>query len=225
MIPLLVKFPTRERPERFAAALDLLIAGCWHPDRVHFLFTLDRNDPAALTNERIIQLRCWNVVPCSVVIGASASKIDAVNRDIPGFEYDWRTILVASDDMLARDAWDVWAHDAMRHYYPDGDGCVWFSDGHQHHICTIPCMGRTYYDRFGYIYNPIYRSVFADDEQTHQATAMGRMTRLDHVLMEHDHPAWNNAIRPDELYRRNESSATWAMDERTYHIRRKAGFP
>lgn len=225
MIDLLVKFPTRERPDRFRLALSLLTIGCRHADRVHYLFSLDEDDPMLTANAKVIAASGIASERYTVVVGRSAGKIHAVNRDIATFSKEWRSVLVASDDMHATDAWDVWACSAMREFHPDGDGMVWFFDGHQQDICTIPLLGRAYYDRHGYIYNPIYRSVFADDEQTHQAKALGRLTVLEHVIMRHDHPAWNSGLKPDDLYRRNETKAIWDADHATYKDRLAAGFP
>lgn len=227
MIPLLVKFPTRQRPDRFRTALELLVKHAARPQDIHFLFTLDNNDPLIEQVEAaLVETAAKGVaINCTVIHGESTGKINAVNRDLPEFDLPWKTVIVASDDMHATPAWDRWAIDAMAHYYPDGDGYVWFGDGFQKDICTVPLMGRAEYDRLGYIYNPLYQSVFADDEQTHAAFARGKMTKIDHVLFRHDHPAWNNALKPDALYRRNEAPAVWAHDEAIYRQRKAAGFP
>lgn len=225
MIPLLVKFPTRQRPDRFRTALELLVNNAARPQDIHFLFTFDDNDPQYVANRNIAHELCNGVVRWSFPGGNSTSKINAVNRDLPEFDLAWKTVIVASDDMHATPAWDRWAIDAMDHYYPDGDGYVWFGDGFQKDICTVPLMGRSEYDRLGYIYNPLYQSVFADDEQTLAAFARGKMTKIDHVLFRHDHPAWNNALKPDALYKRNEAPAVWAHDEAIYRQRKAAGFP
>lgn len=227
MIPLLVKFPTRQRPDRFRHALELLVNNAARPQDIHFLFTLDNNDPMIEQVEvALVETVAKGVaINCTVMHGTGTSKIHAVNRDMPEFPLPWQTVVVASDDMHATPKWDHWVIEAMAHYYPNGDGCIWFADGFQKDICTIPCMGRAYFDRFGYIYNPAYQSVFVDDEQTHVGFKLGKMTKLDHVLFKHDHPAWNNALKPDALYQRNEAPAVWAADEKTYRARHAAGFP
>lgn len=226
MIPLLVKMPTRQRPDRFRYALNLLVKNMALPGDVHFLFTLDRNDPTGAELMTIINQLCAGTrAGYTIVEGDSTGKINAVNRDLPEFDKPWQSVIVASDDMHATPAWDRWATSAMAEYYPDGDGYVWFGDGFQKDICTIPLMGRTEYDRLGYIYNPVYQSVFADDEQTHAAFARGKLTKIDHVLFRHDHPAWNSSLKPDALYQRNEAPAVWKHDETIYRARHAAGFP
>jgi hypothetical protein len=225
MIEVLVKFPTRERPGSFAKALGLLVSEARHSSRIHYLFTLDENDPSLWHNQEVISRAGIAKENYTVVVGRSKGKIDAVNRDLSAFDKQWRTVLVASDDMHATQWWDVWVMQAMAQFYPATDGCLWFSDGFQHDICTIPCIGKAMYDALGYIYNPIYQSVFADDEQTHRAIKDGKITRLDNILMRHDHPAWNSSLKPDALYRRNETREIWDKDEATYRERLNAGFP
>ena len=227
MIPLLVKFPTRSRPERFRYALELLVKHAVRPKDLHFLFTLDNDDPHIAEVERAIVETAASgpAIHCTVMHGTSTGKIHAVNRDLPEFTLPWQTVVVASDDMHATPAWDQWIIEAMAKFYPDGDGCLWFADGFQKDICTIPCMGRAYFDRFGYIYNPAYQSVFVDDEQTHVGVKLGKLTKIDHVLFRHDHPAWNSSLKPDALYQRNEAPAVWKHDETIYRARHAAGFP
>lgn len=225
MIPLLVKFPTRQRPDRFRYALELLVKHSVRPQDLHFLFTIDDDDPKRAELVRIIHRLCVAPFTFDIPNGNSTSKINAVNRDVPEFGQGWANVIVASDDMHATPAWDGWVLSAMEHFYPEGDGYLWFSDGHQFDICTIPCMDRKYFDRFGYIYNPAYKSVFVDDEQTHLANNLGRMTKIDHILFKHDHPAWNSSLKPDALYKKNEAPAVWAHDEAIYRKRHAAGFP
>lgn len=223
---LLVKFPTRSRPERLRYALDLLVKHAARPQDVHYLFTLDKDDPALEQNRTVInQLIPDHKTRTIHDTGTSTGKINAVNRDLPEFSLPWQTVVVASDDMHATPAWDQWIIEAMAKFYPDGDGCLWFADGFQKDICTIPCMGRAYFDRFGYIYNPAYQSVFVDDEQTHVGVKLGKLTKIDHVLFRHDHPAWNSSLKPDALYQRNEAPAVWKHDETIYRARHAAGFP
>lgn len=223
MIPLLVKFPTRQRLTRFRAALQQYVANLKHPDRVHFLFSLDEDD--GTFNESVIVDLCSGKVGYTVAYGTSESKIHAINRDINEFDKPWERILIASDDMLPCPMWDVWAEQSHAHFYPDGDGLLWFFDGYQKDICTIPLMGRTYYDRTGHIYDPRFRSVFADNLQTDVARALGRLTFQSHVLLRHAHNANDPTVQADDLHRRNETQAIWDQDQATYRAILAAGIP
>lgn len=225
---LLVKFPTRSRPDRFRYALELLVRYAIRPQDLHFLFTIDDDDPTKVELLQIISGICIpNVIAWSRKSGNSTSKINAVNRDLPEFTLPWKSVIVASDDMHATPAWDAWVIEAMAKFYPDGDGCIWFGDGFQKDIATISIMGRAYYDgpAEGNIYDPRFKSVFADDYFTHKAYRLGKMTKIDHVLFRHDHPAWNSALKPDLLYQKNEAPEVWAHDEKVYRELERTGFP
>ena len=49
--------------------------------------------------------------------------------------------------------------DIMKIYtekFPNLDGVLWLSDGVQDEINTYPVIGRKYYEKFNWIYNPVY---------------------------------------------------------------------
>ena len=74
-------------------------------------------------------------------------------------------VLLASDDMIPMEkGFDNIIIDKMKNYYPDTDGVLWFNDGYQgDKLNTLCILGKKYYDRFGYIYNPEYISVLSDN--------------------------------------------------------------
>ena len=220
---ILVKFPTRERPERFKAVLEGWVRNASNLSRIDWLLSLDRDD------KTMNDLSFFEAPPNLFVHwGTSVSKVDAINRDIGCHSADnpWDVLLVLSDDMVCvQPNWDAYIRANMEAYLPDGDGLMWFFDGKQKDICTLPLMGRKYYDRFGYVYRDCYKSVFADDEQTAVARDMGKLVFFDMVLAEHHHPANFSHVKPDPLYLKNETHAIWKRDEETYFTRKAQGFP
>jgi hypothetical protein len=54
---------------------------------------------------------------------------------------------------------------------------------------VLSIMGNAYYNRLGYIYNPIYKSLFADDEQTRIARKLNKIIDIDKQIINHD---WNS---------------------------------
>ena len=121
--------------------------------------------------------------------------------------------------VCVQQGWDTMIDQALA---GDLDRCAHFPDGHQTDLCTLPIMGRTYYERFGYVYHHDYLSLWCDNEQTDVAVRDGKMVRRDAVLFRHDHPAWGSA-KMDDLYRRNE--ALYRRDEKVYKARKAQGFP
>lgn len=221
---ILVKFATRERPDKFRKALKQMVDNLHDISRVYWLFSLDTDDPMLKENEVVIA-DLLGSHGHRVVHGSSASKVHALNRDINEFTGAWDIVLVVADDMLAEPMWDVWVHDCMAHYFPDGDGLLWFYDGYQQAITTIPLMGRKYYDRTRYIYFPEYLSVFCDDEQTEVAALLGKLEKAEHILFRHAHPANDGTVTADDLHKRNETQAIWDKDKALYQARLAQGFP
>lgn len=209
---LLIKLPSRGRPQQCAEVVRKMMAMAEQP--LHYLVSLDADDPAHPD---------LSTTDASIVVRRSSSKIHAINRDINECTYPWDILVVASDDMWpVAQGWDTIIHEAMQRHYPDTDGMLWFPDGHQKRICTMPIMGRKYYNRFRKVYHESYRSFFCDDEQTEIAQAHGKMTYIDQQLFDHRHPANSKSGKVDQTYLR--ANADWNADKLNYQRRRLAGF-
>lgn len=217
---LLIKLPSRERPEQLLQVLnayDRCIAVPWCCE---ILISIDADDRSMDGfKDRIGHLKA----PVRIAVGTRTTKVGAVNRDIE-LARPWDVLLLASDDMMPVTAGlDSIIRQRMHAFRPNGDACLWFSDGRQARVCTYPIMGRAWYDRRGHIYHPGYRSYYADDEQTEVAMLAGRMYCDPRTLLRHDHTCWTGGIPNDPLYdhnRRDKSS-----DRSFYTQRASAGFP
>jgi hypothetical protein len=77
----------------------------------------------------------------------------------------------------------------MKENYPDTDGVLWFNDGHQgNKLNTLCILGKKYYKRFNYIYQPEYKSLWADNEFTDVANLLEKQTYFSEVIIKHEHP-------------------------------------
>ena len=110
----------------------------------------------------------------------------------------------------------------MIKHFPDTDGCLWYNDGYQDRICTLCIVGRKYYERFNYIYNPEYHSLFCDNEFTEVARSLGKIKYFDRVLFKHEHFANTNETKRDSLYDRNE--ALFNIDKQTFERRKENSY-
>jgi len=150
-----------------------------------------------------------------VHVGVSGTKIKAVNRDMevaPFFDI----LLLASDDMIpVIEGYDEIIRSKMRMHYPSTDGVLWFNDGFQGNgLNTLPIMGRKYYQRFGYIYNPVYKTAWCDNEFTQVSKLLGKQTYFSQIIIEHQH--FINGKAPiDETYLRNDNGLDTDGDEFT----------
>lgn len=214
---ILVKFPTRERPQQFLKVLNLLNEKATDSNNINYLITVDSDDPTMNDIENQI-----NVNNVTISRGKSDSKIHACNRDM--IIGGWDIVLLMSDDMIPQiEGWDEKIRRKMSKFYPDTDGCLWFNDGYQNRICTLCIIGKKYYDRFDYIYHPDYHSLFCDNEYTEVGWSSNKLRYFPSVIFKHEHFSNNPKVKRDKLYNRNE--ALFNLDKQTYERRKAEGFP
>lgn len=187
---LLIKFPTRGRKDKFFITLDKYHNYCSDIETTMFLISIDSDDDE-MNNEETIK-RITSYKNTKLVIGNSLSKIDAVNRDLSDFDYDWDIVLLASDDMIPQvKGYDTIIRDNMSFNYPDTDGILWFNDGFQgNRLNTLCILGKKYYERFNYIYHPDYKSCWSDNEFMVVGNLLKKQSYIDQVIIRHEHPDW-----------------------------------
>ena len=182
---LLIKFPTRGRPDKFFNVLDKYVSlsrsGC-----VRFVVSCDLDDNTM--NNDVVREKLASYDNLEVHFGTSKTKIEAINADMRGQDFD--ICLLASDDMIPeREGYDLEIIEKMKVNYPDLDGVIWFSDGYQKSkLNTLIVLGKRYYDRFGYLYHPDYVSFYCDNEFMQVAFMLGKQTYVDDVIIRHEHP-------------------------------------
>jgi len=198
---LLIKFPTRNRKNKFFKVLRQYQNLCEDLDNTYFLITLDNDDESMNPSDVEDIFNTFKNI--KVVYGTSNSKIHAVNRDIE-LVNDWDIVLLASDDMTPKvKGYDNIIRNKMKELYSDTDGILWFNDGHMgNKLNTLCILGKKYYDRFGYIYHPEYKSVWSDNEFMLVGNILGKQTYFEQVIIEHEHPDWGYGSR-DEIHQNN----------------------
>ena len=238
---LLVKFPTRGRPDKFFTVLDRYYYGSKRKNLTSFLITCDKDD-ISMNNDAVRERLQKNYRNTFVVFGESKSKIEAVNNDMNlAPEHD--IILLASDDMVPEEkGYDEVIRNKMQELYPDTDGVLWFFDGYRRDFNTLCVLGKKYYDRFGYIYHPSYKSFWCDNEFTDVANLLKKQIFIDEIIIRHLHPdivasdqASRNKLHEfmpelksfdscghDSLWKRN--SIPGDPDRDVYHVRKSKNF-
>jgi hypothetical protein len=159
-----------------------------------------------------------------VRIGRSKNKVDAINRNIP--PDGWNILVNVSDDIrFTMQGFD----DIIRQHCGEDDFVLFpepFADGQNKslkndRIAVMSVMGRVYYSRTNYVYNPCYTSLWCDNEATKVAEILGRLKVVEQSIFYHEHPAAGYGIR-DEQYRHTESF--YWPDEKIYQQRKKINF-
>lgn len=221
---ILLKFATRSRPRKFKKCIDNIrnnISGGKH--RYHILVTLDHDDTSMVMNDEIKTIAESEEV--TIIYGNSLSKIDAINRDLNDFKYDWQILINFSDDMLFQNGFDETIRKDMAEAFSDLDGVLHYPDGNQGTNCmTMSVMGLKYYHRTNFIYHQSYKNLFCDNEAKDQAIILGKYKYCDSNIFKHNHPAWGLA-QYDDQYVKTESREAWMADEKTYNERKANNFP
>ncbi len=218
---LLIKIPTRGRPDKFFTTLDKFYAKLSGEIPCTFLITCDSDD-TTMNNPTVIE-RLKTYKNLYFYFGEGSSKVDAYNRDIEK-HLDFDIMLAASDDLEPlRQNFDKTIFKFMKLVYPDFSGVLRFEDSKTpHNINQYPIIGKKYYDRFGYIYYPEYVSLYCDDEFVDVAQAFNNELVIKGLLFKHKHPSLVGG-EPDDLYKENETTAIIEHDRNLYNSRRQLG--
>jgi hypothetical protein len=212
---LLIKYPTKYRLQKSIDVLKKYIDLADDMSQIKVIVSLDKDD-----NESIKRMKEYSQIHknIEVCIGEPNGKIGAINRDIPDVS-TFDILLLASDDMIpVVKGYDTIIRDSMQQFYPDTDGVLFFNDGYVgYRTNTLVICGSKYYQRFGYVYCPEYKSLFCDNEFTDEANRLGKQKYLDIVIIKHEHPSNNSNIVSDGLYNTNDEK--YKEDEKVY-IRR-----
>lgn len=197
---LLIKYASRGRWRLFVEAIDNIHATI-RTNQFKVIVSADSDD-VEMNNGEIREF-CKRYPNVELVYGDRVSKVDAINRDISSYPWDW--CLVMSDDMkFTTYGWDKKMLDQIRSVWSDWDFFAHFSDGYvKEKLPTMNICGRAYYERFGYIYHPHYKSVSCDAENMFVAQMLGKYHYFPEVYFHHLHPA--NLKQPsDRTYRDND---------------------
>lgn len=219
---ILIKYPTRGRPQLFLQTLQGWISHAAVPAELCVLVSYDADD-ATMTDEVVTAAERLHPA-MTAVRGGSKTKIEACNADLAVYAKPWDVVLLVSDDMFcARDGWDDVIRDQMSRHFPDTDGALWFHDGRQRRGCTLECVGRKRYERFGYLYHPSYVSFWCDDESTEVGLRDGKLQFIEPGICTHEHPSMGGSLRVDATYLQN-NPWMW-KDHKTFLARKALDFP
>lgn len=204
-------FASRSRPQKFFTCIDAVKDLSESKD--YFIWAkLDEDDLFA-----DVYLKRIDEYPELVVNwGKSDNKIHAINRSMENLP-PCDIIVVLSDDMIFEVyGFDNEIRDAFKNCFPNFDGVVHFPDSHAlERTMTLTIMGANLYKQLGYLYHPLFESVYADNHLTELTKAMGRYVFINKQIFDHHHPGWQMA-EWDEQYKKTESPEYYQKDHKTY---------
>jgi hypothetical protein len=218
-----IKFPTRNRPEKFKTVMTQYLTLLSGKNDVRFIITMDEDD-ATMNNPEMQQWLATRAKNAQIecFYGHSKSKIEACNANLEGVDGD--VLMLASDDMVPiQMGYDEIINVAFKEAFPDYDGAIKFWDGlrpKEDPLMTLTVMGFPLYKQFGYIYNPEYKSLYCDNEQTQVCWKLGKLRRCDVCIIQHQ---WTPEPF-DALHARNENQEMYGVDGETFKRRSANNF-
>lgn len=218
MLNILIKYPTRSRPDVFRRTFNLYNSKASGKHKLSFIVSMDSDDTTMNNNGIRGFLSRYKDV--SYHYGNNKSKIAACNANLNGANFD--IMILASDDQIPEmNGYDNIIATKMLEHFPNIDGAVHFNDGHQASaLNTLSIIGKKLYDQMGYIYHPDYLSLWSDNEFTITTKEAGKSVYDDRVIIRHK---WTAVTGEDELHRRNQSLND--LDRLIFTERQRRGFP
>lgn len=223
-LKILFKYPCRGRYDLFFESIDSLNNNIRDRNNYHISLTLDTDDEILNQPKVIERINTYENV--SIGWGLSESKIHSVNRSMPDYDFDilicWSNDMVATfwsfDDVIRAESsqWlEVYDYDLLLHF-PEPDT--------MDALNVLYMATKKFYDRFGYIYHPSYKSLWCDNETMSVAKMLNRYHYFGTTgLYEHRNPAYNiHGMPKDDLFIYQQS--LWGVDEANYHERAKIKF-
>ena len=212
---ILIKFPSRGRPEKFKSTLLNHLRHLSGKHKIKFVFSFDEDD-ATMNNDDIRQFLKNLKIDYKVYYGKSKNKIEAINADMNHKRFDI-LILIADDMIPSMENYD----DAICNIFQNAehglDSTIHFNTSMWADILDIWCiMGKKYYDRFKYIYNPEYKTINCDNEYTEVATMLNRRIFSEIMPFQHHHQTGDDT-EARNWYFNNEDGVT-------YHRRKEKNF-
>lgn len=198
--------PSRSRPQQayITARKWLDNAGC----DCEYILSLDLGDPKYDEYERLFSV-------AQIKTNRNRSAIDAINKAAK--VATGNMLLVLSDDF---DCPPLWGKQILDLTQGKEDWILKTYDGIQPRLITLPVMDRKYYERFGYIYFPEYRHMYADKELTEVAHITGRVIESNMQFL-HKHYSVTDGIRDEVSIC---ADATVEQGKKLYYERRAINF-
>jgi hypothetical protein len=219
---ILLKCPTRSRPQKVLECLQRYIRLAARPEDLGIAVSCD-DDDASMRNTSDLQRALARCAWSRIFFSPNKSKIEACNANMNEIDFAWDIVVLVSDDMQPQiRGYDDVIRNHMKAMFPDTDGILWFNDGHQgDKLNTLSIYGRKMYERLGHLYEPAYKSLFCDTELTDRCRGdlASKCFYSPYTIIRHEHPGTGYAQNMDPLYARNQTY--WSQDMNTY-IHRKS---
>lgn len=230
---ILMKFslihPSRGRPEMALSAYTEWLGKASTDNQYEYILSVDVDDP---TLE--LYKKKFDNTAIKWLEGSNRSLIDAVNSGASQATGD--ILIVVSDDFGCPDEWDkalgraVAKAERAKGTATGEELLTWAYAIHinddittrEQRVMTLPILSRAAYHELGHIYNPIYFSMWADNELYEACDKRGWLIHSD-LVFPHNH--WmNNKRDKDKHDQRQSSQEAYNQGLKIFNKRREEGF-
>jgi hypothetical protein len=216
--------PTRGRKQKALSTAHKWMTNADNAANIQYVFSTDIDDTEEWVN--LIQfapdwfhndrMQAW------VIKNKNKSAIEAINTaasliNLAADKDEELLFIIVSDDTDCRKSWDTMLLNSIGN---QSDFCAKTNDGIQPTLITMPVIDRVYYERYGYVYQPDYVHMFADQELTAVAMMTGKYIKLD-LNFPHLHYTVGG-MDYDAINAKND--ATWAQGQNLFNERLKTNF-
>ncbi len=209
MIPdISIIHPSRNRPAQALETIKKWVSSAKNIDNIEYILSIDATDQLLGSYKQIEGVK--------IIVNDNNNAIEAINHAVKFSSGN--LIIVVSDDFCKCPF--HWDEALLKMLSGKKDFIVKTDDGLQPWIITLPIMDREYYNRFKYVYHPLYHHMFCDTEMTHVADLLERKIILP-IRFEHCHYSTGRTER-DSVNVKNDN--TWQQGEALYIERLKRDF-
>lgn len=207
---ILLKCPTRSRPQKVMATLNTYVRLANRPDLLGVAISCDTTD-STMTRGLVQEELHRTLAPTAwhrIFFSPNTSKIQACNANMSEIDWEWDIVVLVSDDMIPQvKGYDDVIRNHMIARFPDTNGILWFNDGARgQELNTLSIYGRAMYNHLGCIYRPEYKSLFPDNDLTDmcKTTLADSCLYIPYCIIRHEHPGTGFLQHLDALYHHNQ---------------------
>lgn len=218
---ILVKYASRGRKQRFLDGLANIYELCAQPDYIRVLVTADFDDPEMANDE--VRDKVNSYPNAKIIYGTSNNKIHACNRDLdilPKEFNDYSILANFSDDQRwTMKAWDDYIRTDFNNVFPETlDGYMAYLDPDtKSALSTLFIAGRPFIERFGWVYDPQFQSLFCDNLAEDTAKHLCKYHYTGYEIYRHHNPSYGYTdFPPDEQYEAQQRVG-WSVDMELYY--------
>ncbi len=223
---ILFKLATRGRRNDFFETMESIYDNVADKENMHVLITAGEDD-LAMNDPEVIE-RVKRYKNAHLIFGENTSKSQATNRDMDLKDMPWSDwdilINTADDQRFIFYGFDDIVRNTMLQQFPNMDGFIHlFEPDAGAALAVLYCAGRKYFEMFGFIAHPAYKSLFWDNFYQDTAKLMGKYFYVPDHLFNHLCPAYTHHGKPrDEMFNRDQ--ALWSFDEAVYYKHRDRNY-